>query len=206
MEKQPKKQIKIAVTGGIGAGKSSLCRFFKDWGWPVISADKEARKALAENSPLYPSLLKLFNKKPDESLNSKEIAREIFSNFSLKKKFESIVHPYIFKCILQKEEKLKGHSHIFYEIPLLFETRLSSYFQWIVLVICSKKLQKERIITRMNLPPAEAQLRMDAQTNQKTKIKKSNIIVENNGSLDDLKKQALNVLKKLSLEKRGGFC
>ena len=205
MEKQPKKQTKIAVTGGIGAGKSSLCRFFKDWGWPVISADKEARKALAEDSPLYPSLLKLFNKKPDESLNSKEIAREIFSNFSLKKNFESIVHPYIFKCILQEEEKLKGHSHIFYEIPLLFETHLSSYFHWIILVICSKKLRKERIITRMNLSPKEAKLRMDAQESPKTKIEKSNIIIDNNGSMEDLKKQAVEVLTKLSLKKRRRF-
>ena len=205
MEKQPKKQTKIAVTGGIGAGKSSLCRFFKEWGWPVISADKEARKALAEDSPLSPSLLKLFNKKPNESLNSKEIAREIFSNFSLKKKFESIVHPYIFKCILQKEEKFKDHSHIFYEIPLLFETHLSSYFNWIILVVCSKKLRKERIITSMNLSPREAQLRMDAQKDHKTKIKKSNIIVENNGSLEDLKKQAIDVLTKLSLKKRRKF-
>ena len=206
MEKQPKKQTKIAVTGGIGAGKSSLCQFFKDWGWPVISADTEAKKALIEGSPLYPSLLKLFNKKPNEVLNSKEIAKEIFSNSSLKKKFESIVHPYIFKCILQKEKELTDYSHIFYEIPLLFETSSSSYFNQIILVICSKKLQKERVIKRMNLSPEEAKLRMNAQEDHKTKIKQSNIIVENNGSLEDLKKQAIGVLQKLSLKKRSKFC
>ena len=196
--------VKIAVTGGIGTGKSSLCHFFTTWGFPVISADKEARKALSANSPLYPSLLKLFNKKPNESLNSKEIAQKIFSNFSLKKQFESIVHPYIFECILQEEKKLKNCSHIFYEIPLLFETHLASYFNLIILVVCSKKLQKKRIITQMNLSPAEAKLRMDAQQNQETKIKKSNIIVENNSSLDHLKQKATDIFKQLSLTKKRG--
>ena len=194
--------IKIAITGGIGTGKSSLCRFFEDWGFPVISADKEARKALRKSSPLYTSLLKLFNKKTNESLDPKEISKEIFSNFSLKKQFESIVHPYIFECILQEEKKIKNHSHIFYEIPLLFETNSLNYFNWIILVICSKNLQKERIITNMHLSSKEAQMRINAQEPQETKIEKSDIVIENNRSLEDLEQKAVDILKKLSLTKR----
>jgi len=194
--------VKIAITGGIGTGKSSLCQFFEDWGFPVISADKEARKALMKDSPLYPSLLKLFNKKSHDSLNPKEIAKEIFFNFSLKKQFESIVHPYIFECILQEEQKIKNHSHIFYEIPLLFETNLMDDFNWIILVICSKNLQKERVIKKTNLSPKEAQMRINAQKPQETKIEKSDIVIENNRSLEDLEQKATDVLKKLSLTKR----
>ena len=197
--------VKIAITGGMGTGKSSLCRFFENWGFPVISADKEARKALMKSSPLYPSLLKLFNKKSNENLNSKEIAKEIFSNFSLKKKFESIVHPYIFECILQEERKIKNHSHIFYEIPLLFETNSLNYFNWIILLVCSENLQKERIITKMQLSPKETQMRINAQESQETKVEKSDIVIENNGSLEDLEQKAIDVLKKLSLTKRASL-
>ena len=197
--------IKIAITGSIGSGKSSLCRFFENWGSPIISADIQARKALQKGSPLYPSLLQLFHKKTNESLDPKEIAQKIFSNFSLKEKFESIVHPYIFECILQEEKKLKDHSHIFYEIPLLFETHLSSYFNWIILVICSKQLQAERIIQKMNLSPKEAQMRIKAQGDLKTKIEKSDIVVENNGTLNDLEQKASDIFKKLSLIKEAPF-
>lgn len=197
--------IKIAITGGIGTGKSSLCKFFENWGVPVISADIQARKALLKSSPVHPSLLKLFHKKSYETLYPKEIAQKIFSNLSLKERFESIVHPYIFECILQEEQKLKNYSHIFYEIPLLFETHLSSYFNWIILVTCSKQLQKKRIIQKMNLSPEETQIRMNAQADLKTKIEKSDIVIENNGTLNDLEQKALNIFKKLSLRKEGAF-
>ena len=193
--------IKIAVTGGIGAGKSSLCRFFEDRGFPVISADRQARKALSKSSPLYPALLKLFHKKSNENLFPKEIAQQIFSNGSLKRQFESIVHPYIFECIQQEEKKLKKYSHVFYEIPLLFETRSSSYFNWIILVICSKKSQKERIIKKMHLSEKEAQMRISSQEIPEKKIEKSDIVIENNGTLTDLEQQAEEILKKLSLIK-----
>ncbi|MDE0151578.1 MAG: dephospho-CoA kinase [Bdellovibrionales bacterium] len=198
--------VKIAITGGIGTGKSSLCRFFEDWGFPVISADKEAHKALMIESPLYPSLLKLFNKKPSDRLNPKEIAKDIFSNLNLKKKFESIVHPYIFESILKEEKKIKNHSHIFYEIPLLFETNLMDYFNWIILVTCSKNLQKERVISKMHLSSEEAQMRIDAQNPQETKIESSDIVIENNGSLNDLKQKAEDILEKLALTKKDSSC
>ncbi len=193
--------IKIAVTGGIGAGKSSLCRFFENRGNPVISADKQARKALSKHSPLYPSLLKLFQKKSGENLSSKEIAQQIFSNNTLKRQFESIVHPYIFKCIQEEEKKLKKHSHIFYEIPLLFETHSSSRFNWIILVICSQKLQRERITKKLHLSEKSAQMRINSQEDPKTKIKRSDMVVENNGTLIELERQAEKILKKFSLIK-----
>ncbi len=193
--------IKIAITGGIGTGKSSLCQFFENWGSPIISADKQARKALSKNSPLYPSLLKLFHKEPNENLEPKEIAQKIFPNFNLKQQFESIVHPYIFECILKEEKKIKKYSHIFYEIPLLFETNSSSYFDLIILVTCSKKSQKERIIKKMHLSQKEAQMRMDAQEDPEKKIERSDIVVENNGTLKDLEQKASDIFKKLSLTK-----
>lgn len=198
--------VKIAITGGIGTGKSSLCRFFEDWGFPVISADKEAHKALMAESPVYPSLLKLFNKKSTDSLNPKEIAKDIFSNLSLKKKFEDIMHPYIFESILQEEKKIKNHSHTFYEIPLLFETNLMDYFNWIILVTCSKNLQKQRIIAKMHLSPAETQMRIDAQNPQETKTESSDIVIKNNGSLNDLKQKAEDILGKLALTKKDSSC
>ena len=196
--------VKIAVTGGIGAGKSSLCRFFENRGNPVISADRQARKALSKNSPLYPSLLKLFHKKSNESLCSKEIAQQIFSNKGLKQQFESIVHPYIFECIQQEEKKFKKSSHIFYEIPLLFETHSSSYFNWIILVICSKKSQKERIIKKLRLSEKSAQRRINSQESPEKKIEKSDLVIENNGTLIELEQKAEEILN--FFNKGGEFC
>ncbi len=199
MEKTLKK---VGITGGIGAGKSSFCDILAQLGYPVISADKQAKKALNPNSPCYAALLRLFNNPPH--LTPQMLAQKIFSDSKVKNQLESIMHPYIFQLIQQEEEKLKRehHSLIFYEIPLLFEKKLEKYFHFIILITCDENLQKKRVMKRFLLSESEAINRIHSQMSQQEKLSKSDFIVENNTTLDDLKKSANQILKKIMTEEK----
>ncbi len=194
---------KVAITGGIGAGKSSMCQILIQQGFPVISADQQAQKALIKNSPIYSDILKLF---PNNLiLDPKQIAEKIFSQPLLKKSFENIVHPYIFQCIKEEEKKIiqQGDRVIFYEIPLLFETDMFYYFNYIILITCPKELKIERVKKRMNIPEEQIFKRMFTQAQHDES--KVHFVVENSKSLKDLEKSTKDILHKLQL-KKGSHC
>ena len=191
--------VKIVITGGMGAGKSSLCQIIVQQGFPVISADEQARKLLVKNSPIYSKILPLFPENPD--LNPHQIAEKIFSQASTKKSFEKIIHPYIFEHIKEEEKKWmqKGHTAIFYEIPLLFETKMSYYFNYIILVQCPQKLRVERVKKSMNLSEDQILKRMSTQIQHDEN--QAHFIVNNSKSLKDLEKSIDNIINKLKLRK-----
>ena len=184
---------KIGVTGGIGAGKTTFCSFLSQKGYPFISADEQAKKALSPKSPCYPALLKLFH----YPWTAGSIAQKVFSNPQLKTQFEAIVHPYILQRIQQQEDKLKKQNPpvIFYEIPLLFEKKLEKLFHFTVLITCSSYLQKKRVMKRSALSEKDIINRMKNQMPQKEKLPKSDFIVENNKTLNDLKISAQHILQ-----------
>lgn len=192
---------KIAVTGGIAVGKSSLCCILSRLGYPVISADSHAKKALSPNASIHSTILKLFQF--EKTLDPQVIAQKIFSYPRLKKQFEDIIHPWIIQSILteEKEFKKKGCRVIFYEIPLLFEKNLESDFDFIVLVNCKKNIQKVRLMNRMSISKSQAEKRINSQWTQKEKFSKSDLIVDNNSKIDHLEKSALMIIKKFNLKK-----
>lgn len=190
---------KIAVTGGIGVGKSSFCSILNQWGRPVISADEQAKKALSPNSPCYPDILKIFNNPPQ--LNAKIIAQKIFNNPKLKTQLEECMHPYILQKIIEETARFKEHNQVFYEIPLLFEKNLENHFHFVILVICPEGLQKKRLMKRSQLSELEAVQRIQSQMPQEEKLPKSDFIVENNKTLTELTRTAKQVL--MLLKKRG---
>ena len=190
-----KKTIKVAVTGGIGSGKSTLCQHFKSLGFPVISADEQAAKGLKTNSPIYPDILKLFP--TNQELQPKKIAEEIFSKPLLKKSFEQIMHPYIFQCIKDEEEYLLKQNHriIFYEIPLLFETNMSYHFNYIILITCPTDKRIKRVKEKMNISEDQILKRISAQVQHDEK--KAHFVIDNSKTLKELEKSAEDVLSQM---------
>ncbi len=194
------KLMKIAVTGGICTGKSSFCSFLSEQGQYYISADIHAKKALLPSSSIYDLIAQLFNT-TDYKLTSSDIARRIFKDKQLKAKFEKIMWPFIRKGILEEENQLinKGAKVIYYEIPLLFENNRQDLYDFIILLTCDSKLQIHRLINKSSISESEALLRIKSQWAIKNKVSFSDIIVENNSSLDYLKKQAHLALEKISV-------
>lgn len=141
---------KVALTGGIGCGKSTVCNLFTQKGVPVIDTDiiahelvEPGKKSLLEISEYFGTDVLYDN----GSLNRKKLATKVFNNSKARLHLESILHPKIRHIIDKKINKLSS-SYVIIAIPLLFETSQQSDYDRILVIDCTEQQQIERTLTR----------------------------------------------------------
>ena len=195
--------LTIALTGGIGSGKTTVTELFSQWNIPVIDADTISRGLLSgsiENPappPANKALLEVkqlfgvdfFNS--DGTLNRARLRQAIFSSASKKQQLEAILHPLVYQEIFQQLEQLKTQSHpyIIIAIPLLLETRQQHQFDKVLIIDCNTEQQLSRTLKRDNGEVEVIQSIIDTQVNRETRLKAADYIISNTGSLEDLKDQ-----------------
>jgi len=218
----------IGITGGIATGKSTVSETLKDLGYVVICADEIVHEFYDTHHPLFPKLFKLFGKKflkpdqgtveektPDRSrttagdifqqshqiLDRQKIAKAVFEDQNLKKKLEDLLHPEVRRQMEERTGLLskQGHKIIFWDVPLLFESKMEALFEKILCVASSQENQIERLKKR-GVPLKEALRRVASQMSLREKIKKSHYILHNNRSKSELKKKIKIVLKKIVIQ------
>ena len=182
----------IGLTGGIASGKSAVTSILKKrFNFVVIDADQLARQAVAVGSPGLKKIVNFFGE--DILTEAGELNRfklgEIIANDELaRKKLNAIVHPEVQKlydCEINFY-KNKGMPMIFYDCPLLFEVNLQNTVDETILVVADKEIRIRRIMERDGLNREQAQKRIDMQMSDEAKIRLADVVIENNGSLDDL--------------------
>ena len=178
--------IKVALTGNIASGKSTVQKILEDKGYKVLDTDKTGHILL----DTMPEIKEAFN--DYDILNSEglidrdKLGKIVFSTPALKQKLESIIHPAIKDNILQFFEQNKSENAVFVGIPLLFESDMRDIFDKAVLIYTDDFTRKERLILRNNYTPEYAELRMKAQIPQDEKKLLCDDIIFNNGTLSDL--------------------
>jgi dephospho-CoA kinase len=136
----------IGLTGGVATGKSTVARMFKRAGLPVLDADRFAHAVIKRKKPAYVKIVRFLGK---EILNTRKeidkgrLAAIIFKDKILRKKVEKIVHPEVWRAIKRKIIA-KKKKFIVVEVPLLFEAGWKKKFDIVVVVICSRKIQRQR--------------------------------------------------------------
>ena len=172
---------KIGITGGIGSGKTFVCKLIEKMSYPVFYSDLEAKKVMEFNPKLKHAIIELVGIKAyeNEMLNKSFIANAIFSNKTLRKELNALVHPYVFEtfenwCINQKSDI------VFNESALLIETGSYMRFDGTILIYASNKLKIQRIQERDHLSKEEVQLRIQSQLSDKDKYEKVTYTIENN--------------------------
>ncbi len=181
----------IGLTGGIGSGKTTVAKNLERLGVNVVYADQLARDVTQVGSPGLESIKNKFGKEminTDGSLNRQALGKVVFSDKEKLKTIEQILHPLIGEMTKAIRAKLEaqGCKFALYDVPLLFEKKLEKQFDEIVLVYCEEKLQRERIFKRDQLSVEEIEMRIRSQIPLREKITKSDFVVYNGGSLDDL--------------------
>ncbi len=184
----------IALTGGIGSGKSLAAQYFAGLGAFVLDSDKLARQAIERGSLGFDQVVAIFGGSilEDGEIDRKALGAIIFRDAVLKKKLESIIHPWIRSEFESAVARMTGTQTLIYEIPLLFETGSAERFDTVITVEAKMQLRIERLLAR-GLDMGEIEARMSAQASREERISIAHIVIENNGSADDLLRQVERV-------------
>jgi dephospho-CoA kinase len=192
----------VGLTGGIASGKSTVAEILKRQGAAIINADVLAREVVEPGHQAWTEIVNTFGiavLQPDRTLDRQKLRAIIFDDAAARKKIESIIHPQVRALAEQRirEHAAAGYAVIVYEVPLLFEGNLQEWLRPVILVACDVDTQRKRLQSRDNLSAAQAQKHIDAQMSLEAKRRLADYVIENNGSLEDLKRQVQAVLGKI---------
>lgn len=177
----------VALTGGIGSGKSLAGQYFADLGAIVVDSDQLSRDVIERGTPGFDEVLLRFG---DDILSNGEIDRKklgaiVFADEAARLDLEEIIHPLVRSAFEEIVESAEEGDIVINEIPLLVETSGADRFDRVISVISQLGNRKERLKLR-GLPSYEIDRRIAAQASDEERIEISDYIIENDGSEDDL--------------------
>jgi dephospho-CoA kinase len=177
----------VGLTGGIGAGKSTVANMFAQLGALTIDADQLARQAIEKGSPGFDEVVSTFG---NEILSDGEIDRQrlgtiVFKDAAKRKQLEAIVHPRVQEALANKIKGLSPGDILIYEIPLLAETGSAKKFDYVITVESDIENRLDRLFER-GLEEDEAQRRIDAQASQSEREAVADYVIVNDGERADL--------------------
>lgn len=172
--------MKLGITGGIGSGKTSVCRVFSVLGIPVFSADIEAKHIMENDQRIMQRINSIAGRNlyVNGNLNRRELASLIFNDQSLLKKVNSLVHPVVFDQFI-KWEKNQASPYVIMEAAILFESGASKLVDRIATVIAPLEERVDRVIHRSDLTREQVVERMLNQMDDESRIKLSDYVINN---------------------------
>ena len=184
----------IALTGGIGAGKSTVAQFFCELGANVVDADHLARIAIERGSEGFAEVIARFGEKilANGDINRKALAEIIFSDPAAKRDLEAIIHPRVQKLFAQAIIENEPSENLIYEIPLLVETDAARKFDFIVTVEADENLRIERLLAR-GMFITDIKARLANQAPSQARIDIADAVIVNDGDEDRLLRQVENL-------------
>ncbi|MBC7527757.1 MAG: dephospho-CoA kinase [Chthonomonadaceae bacterium] len=186
----------IGVTGGIATGKSTVMRLLSLKGVTVFSADEAAKAVLSPGGKTLFAIKQVFGSEvftPQGSLDRQLLAKRIFAEPEMRLQLERITHPPLLSLlkaqITLEQYESSPSKMIAVEVPLLFETNLESWFDQIIVVETSLELQRERLRQRNHLSEGEIESRLAAQMPLSEKIKRADVVFNNEATPEDLQRR-----------------
>ena len=199
--------IKVALTGNVASGKSTVARIWEEAGVPVIRADDLAREVVAPGTGGLAAVVEAFGPEvlaPDGSLDRDLMRERVFRDQDARRLLEELLHPRIRACRDQEIRRLRevGHPLVVAEIPLLFETGTEGEYEVVVIVDAPEEERLRRLATDRALSPGQARRIMAAQMPAAGKRERAHFVLDNDSTLEDLEVRARALLDLLRARAR----
>jgi len=188
----------VALTGGIGAGKSLVAQYFSELGARVVDADQLSRIAIERGSEGFDEVITRFGESVlrNGDIDRKALGEIIFKDKSAKADLEAIIHPRVRELFFEVVNDLAADEILIYEIPLLVETGAASNFDQIITVEADLEIRKSRLLKR-GMFVSEIESRLAAQASPAEREAVATHIVENSGDEDQLLRKVENLWEEL---------
>jgi dephospho-CoA kinase len=194
--------LKVALTGGIGSGKSLVGEYLEELGAVVIDSDELARSVIERGSPGYEEVLAVFGDEilSEGEIDRKKLAARVFSDEPARKQLEAIIHPRVRETAEKLTRNLGADAIVVNQIPLLFETDGAKRFDYVITVECAEGIRVDRLKER-GMKEYEISKRMQAQASDEQRASIAHFVLKNEGSVDELQR-AVQDLWRNQLEPR----
>jgi dephospho-CoA kinase len=187
--------LHVGLTGNVASGKSTVARLFAEWGATVIDADSLVRDLQQPGSEILAAIARRFGESillPDGSLDRAALRRKVMKDPPALLALNGIVHPAVRARRAQRlaDARRRGDAVVVSDVPLLFEVLDPKAFDLVVLVHASDAVRRRRLIDLRGLPEDEADRLLAAQLPSDAKRNRSDVVIDNEGTLEELKRRA----------------
>ncbi len=188
----------VGLTGGIGSGKSAAANFFVELGVDLIDADDLAKNVLNKNSKGYELFINEFGEQyldNDKNIDRDLLRKTIFIDSDKKNKLENIIHPQV-RSGIEEFIKTSKSDYCIVVVPLIYETKSSSYYDRILVIDCDEEIQINRSAIRDNTENKEIKKIISKQASREERLSIADDVILNNRTLDSLKEEVIKLHKK----------
>ena len=191
--------LKIGITGGIGAGKSTVSRVISSLGYPVYDSDQRAKWLMSNSDLLKDEIIKLFGKKAflNNELNRTFISNIVFKKPVLLEKLNQLVHPKVASDYNLWVNENKKAALIFKEAAILIESGAYLEMDKIIVVVCSIEERINRVLSRDKITAGEIKKRMNAQLSDEERIEMADYVIDNSAGEKKLEENIKGIIGKI---------
>jgi dephospho-CoA kinase len=194
--------LKVGLTGGIGAGKSEVSRLLDAYGAVIVDADKIAREVVEPGTPGLAAVVAEFGEEilaADGTLDRPRLGSVVFADSERLAALNAIVHPLVGErsAELERQAEEGGGAVVVHDVPLLAENKLAPLYDLVVVVDASTGTQLDRLVRLRGMTEDEAAARMAAQASREERLAVADIVIGNDGPLEDLRARVREVWEEL---------
>ncbi|GAA4040390.1 dephospho-CoA kinase [Nonomuraea soli] len=197
--------LKVGLTGGIGSGKSEVARRLAERGAVVIDADKIAREVVEPGTPGLARVVASFGTEvlhPDGSLNREKLGSIVFADPERLATLNGIVHPLVGERVGLLQSQAADDAIVVYDVPLLTENKLAPLYEVVVVVDASEATRIARLAEHRGMAGEEARARIAAQATREERLAVADVVISNEGSLEELERQVSELWERLTARAR----
>jgi len=193
--------VRVGLTGGIASGKSTVAAMLVELGAVLIDGDALAREVVARGTPGLAQVVAEFGEDiltPEGDLDRPALGRIVFADEAARRRLEAITHPLIFERYAELEASAPADALVVHDIPLLAESGRADTFDAVVVVDVPVEVQVERMVRDRGWTTDEAESRIAAQASREDRLAIATHVIDNTGSLEDLRQRVRAVYDELT--------